>query len=203
MEWSGMKLNGWLPALLKFHFNRRGGWLWVWAPVNSLHSHITPSHLISFIPSFSFINSTKEEKWAAFIKKAKATRQEGARRMKWNELWNSWNGIPPLQEGRQPITQQLKREDRSPPQEQSTFLLLLSKEMFDFPLACRLTSVRWCATPWNQLSPLPLFFISFQFIQKERGAQGEIDFTSFSFQLVGLFGLVLFLWRSHWRCHRP
>ena len=38
----------------------------------------------------------------------------------------------------------------------------------------------WCPTPWNQLSPLPLFFISFQFIQKERGAQGEIDFTSFS-----------------------
>ena len=39
----------------------------------------------------------------------------------------------------------------------------------------------WCATPWNQLSPLPLFFISFQFIQKERGAQGEIDFIAFSF----------------------
>ena len=55
--------------------------------------------------------------------------------------------------------------------------------------------------PFNsfQFNSLPLFHWKWN----ERAAPVELnEFHSLSL-LVGLFGLVLVLWRSHWRCHRP
>ena len=117
-----------------------------------------------------------------------------------------WSGIPPLQEGRQPITQQIKKKKSSPSFQFNPSFLSRSRRRKDWiSLKSLPRHWRWLGAALRSSSSSPLHsFITFMNCRSRKKKWTSLSFSCFiSIHSSALSLAVCFLFAEHCGCSRP